>query len=247
MNGILGMIELLMRTELFGKQGKYVATLESSANALMVVLNDVLDFAKIEAGKLELHASACLPRVLVREVVELFQARAELKGIHLASEVADDVPSRVQVDQDPCPRQILSNLVGNAIKFTDTGRVSVHISAMRSTTGSCELRFEVEDTGIGIPAAATPQLFEAFSQVDGSLTRKHGGTGLGFLAICRKLTQLLGGQIGVESEVGKGTCFWFQIPVVPCRTSRAAPVSTQVEAAHSALGGISAWYPHPGR
>ena len=114
--------------------------------------------------------------------------------------------------------------------------MSVRISAVRRTTGSCELKFEVEDTGIGIPAAATPQLFEAFSQVDGSLTRKHGGTGLG-LAICHKLTQLLGGQIGVESEVGKGTCFWLQIPVMPCGTSKAAPASTQVEAAHSVLEG----------
>ena len=231
MNGILGMIELLRRTELSGKQPKYVATLESSANALMLVLNDVLDFAKIEAGKLEVHASNCLPKVLVREVVELFQARAELKGLNLVSEIADDVPTRVRVDQDRL-RQILSNLVGNAIKFTETGQVRVGVSVASRAASHNELRFEVDDTGIGIPPAATPQLFEAFSQVDGSLTRKHGGTGLG-LAICQRLTLLLGGQIGVHSEVGKGSCFWLQIPAEPAGTSVHAPAPANFDSSNT--------------
>jgi signal transduction histidine kinase/CheY-like chemotaxis protein len=232
MNGILGMIELLRRTELSGKQPKYVGTLESSANALMLVLNDVLDFAKIEAGKLEVHASNCLPKVLVREVVELFQARAELKGLNLVSEIAEDVPTRVRVDQDRL-RQILSNLVGNAIKFTEAGHVRISVGLASGAASTSELRFEVEDSGIGIPPEATPQLFEAFSQVDGSLTRKHGGTGLG-LAICYRLTQLLGGQIGVRSEVGQGSCFWLQIPAEPAGASERAPSSANFESSNPA-------------
>jgi signal transduction histidine kinase/DNA-binding response OmpR family regulator len=210
MNGIMGMIELLFRTELSTKQTKYAKTLQSSANALMVVLDDVLDFAKIEAGKLQLHAGTCHPHSLVREVIELFQARGELKGLRLGYVIADDVPRKVRVDHDRL-RQILSNLVGNAIKFTDSGQVSLNVSAAAWSESKCELRFEVLDTGSGIPESAIPQLFEAFSQVDGSYTRKHGGTGLG-LAICRTLTQLLGGEIGVRSELGKGSCFWLQIP-----------------------------------
>jgi signal transduction histidine kinase/DNA-binding NarL/FixJ family response regulator len=210
MNGILGMIELMFRTELSTKQGKYIGTLQASANALMNVLNDVLDFAKIEAGKLQVHVGTCLPNVLVGEVVELFRPRAQLKGLHLEWVIADDVPHKIRIDSERL-RQILSNLVGNAVKFTDSGQVSLGVSVASFSESKCELRFEVVDTGIGIPETSLPQLFEAFSQVDGSLTRKHGGTGLG-LAICRNLAQLLGGQIGVISQVGHGSRFWLQVP-----------------------------------
>jgi len=204
------MIELIHRTDLSPKQTNYVGTLQFSANALMVVLDDVLDFAKIEAGKLQVHTHTCAPKTLVREVVELFHARGELKGLRLDHSVADDVPEKIRVDSDRL-RQILSNLLGNAVKFTDSGSVRVSVSVVGRDEEQCRLRFEVADTGAGIPESAIKQLFEAFSQVDGSFTRKHGGTGLG-LAICRKLTQLLGGTIGVESELGKGSRFWFEVP-----------------------------------
>lgn len=210
MNGILGMIELMRRTDLSASQAKHIGTLQSSANALMAVLDDVLDFAKIEAGKLQLHTGSCSPRTLAREVIDLFQARAELKGLLLGCVVADEVPNKVRVDRERL-RQILSNLVGNAIKFTDTGQVMLKVSSPECTELRCQLRFEIVDTGVGIPESAVSHLFEAFSQVDGSHARKHGGTGLG-LAICRTLVNLLGGQIGVQSELGKGTCFWLQIP-----------------------------------
>ena len=210
MNGILGMLELLQRTELSPKQSKHLGTLQSSAQALMAVLDDVLDFSKIEAGKLEVRAGKCDLRALAREVIELFQARSELKGLRLVSTVAENVPSRVRIDRERL-RQILSNLVGNALKFTESGSITLQVDARAVSEHQFILRFEVKDTGVGIPEDAMARLFQAFSQVDGSSTRKQGGTGLG-LAICRKLAQLLGGSIGVQSKVGEGSTFWVEVP-----------------------------------
>ena len=211
MNGVLGMLELLRATTLDSKQRRYTNTLSASANGLMTVLNDILDFSKIEAGKVELHVGPCQPRSLLEEVAELFAARAESKQIELLCHVHPDVPTRIEVDGDRL-RQVITNLVGNAIKFTDVGEVVVRASTIRQTGDRCVLELTVVDTGIGINEAEQARLFEAFSQVDGSSTRRFGGTGLG-LAISKKLVALMGGELGVSSELGKGSRFFVRIPV----------------------------------
>jgi signal transduction histidine kinase/DNA-binding NarL/FixJ family response regulator/HPt (histidine-containing phosphotransfer) domain-containing protein len=211
MNGVLGMIELLSRTKLEDKQRRYLATLQTSAGGLMSVLNDILDFSKIEAGKMELREENCRVRALVDEVTELFAARAELRGVRIEARVESDVPSHVEADTERV-RQVLSNLVGNAVKFTESGTITVRALVEEAKGPVLQLRFEVKDTGIGIEPALQGRLFEAFSQVDGSLTRKHGGTGLG-LAICKQLVALMKGRIGVTSEMGKGSTFWFVLPL----------------------------------
>ncbi len=211
MNGVLGMIELLQSTPLNEKQLRYVLALHASANGLMTVLNDILDFSKIEAGKLELHPAACGVRDILEEVGELFAARAHLKRIEISCHADRAMPHFIQVDRERL-KQVLSNLAGNALKFTERGEVTLRAAAdLRD--GSPRVRFDVSDTGIGISREAQAQLFTAFSQVDGSLTRKHGGTGLG-LAICQQLVTLMGGEIGVESVPGKGSTFFFWIPLV---------------------------------
>jgi two-component system sensor histidine kinase/response regulator len=211
MNGVLGMLELLLGTSLDAKQRRYTETLRTSANALMTVLNDILDFSKIEAGKVELHTGPCAPRALLEEVAELFAARAESKNIELLCHVEPDVPMRVETDADRL-RQVLTNLVGNAVKFTDSGEVVVHASATRLDGEQSMLELEVVDTGIGIDEAEQSLLFEAFSQLDGSSTRRFGGTGLG-LAISKKLVSLMGGEMGVTSEKGKGSRFFVRLPI----------------------------------
>jgi signal transduction histidine kinase/DNA-binding NarL/FixJ family response regulator/HPt (histidine-containing phosphotransfer) domain-containing protein len=211
MNGVLGMIELLSRTSLDEKQSRYLGTLQTSAGGLMSVLNDILDFSKIEAGKMELREENCRVRALVDEVTELFAARAELHGVRIEASVDGDVPSQVEADTERV-RQVLSNLVGNAVKFTESGSITVRASVEEAKGQMFLLRFEVTDTGIGIEPALQSKLFEAFSQVDGSLTRKHGGTGLG-LAICKQLVVLMKGRMGVTSEPGRGSTFWFVLPM----------------------------------
>ena len=211
MNGVLGMIELLSRTPLDEKQHRYLTTLQTSAGGLMSVLNDILDFSKIEAGKMELREENCRVRVLVDEVTELFAARAELRGVRIEAKVENDVPSQVEADTERV-RQVLSNLVGNAVKFTESGSITVRASVEEYKGQLFLLRFEVTDTGIGIELALQGKLFEAFSQVDGSLTRKHGGTGLG-LAISKQLVALMKGRMGVTSEAGRGSTFWFVLPL----------------------------------
>jgi signal transduction histidine kinase/FixJ family two-component response regulator/HPt (histidine-containing phosphotransfer) domain-containing protein len=211
MNGVLGMIELLSRTTLDERQRRFLTTLQTSAGGLMTVLNDILDFSKIEAGKMELREENCRVRALVDEVTELFAARAELRGVQIRARIEADVPSQVEADTERV-RQVLSNLVGNAVKFTESGTITVRASVEENKGQLFQLRFEVIDTGVGIEPALQSKLFEAFSQVDGSLTRKHGGTGLG-LAICRQLVGLMKGRIGVTSEPGKGSNFWFVLPL----------------------------------
>ena len=229
MNGVIGMTGLLRDTNLGPEQREYVDTVQSSANALLTILNDILDFSKVEAGRLDLEGIDFDLRSAVQDVVELLAERAQSKGVELLSSVDPSVPDAVQGDPGRF-RQILTNLIGNAIKFTEQGEVVVSARLVEEQTNALVLRIEVRDTGIGIPPEARARLFQAFSQADGSTTRRFGGTGLG-LAISRRLVDLMGGQIGVESEAGRGSIFWFTVRF----TKAAGAVKPAVSASPKAL------------
>jgi signal transduction histidine kinase/HPt (histidine-containing phosphotransfer) domain-containing protein len=208
MNGVLGMAHLLLDTRLDGQQRRYGETLRGSAEALLTLLNDVLDFSKMEAGRLELeHVDFDLDAVLA-SVATLMSPRATAKGLHLTTAVADDVPRALSGDPARL-RQVLLNLIGNAIKFTDAGSVRVEVERVGAGERP-QLRVAVTDTGIGIAAEALPRLFDEFTQADASVTRRFGGTGLG-LAISKKIVTAMGGDIGVESASGRGSQFWFTV------------------------------------
>jgi len=212
MNGILGVGRLMQRLSLEGKARRYVETIDSSASALLTIINDVLDFSKMEAGKYTLQEIPFDMHTVVQEVVELLAPRAHEKGLEILHRISPDVSPLVRGDPDRT-RQVLNNLVGNALKFTDTGEVVVEVSAEPSARHDVQLiQVVVRDTGIGIDEADMGKLFDAFSQVDGSMVRKFGGTGLG-LAISRHLVQLMGGTMGVRSQPGKGSEFWFKVPL----------------------------------
>lgn len=211
MNGIIGMAELLMGTPLNEEQRDYLNTLRSSADLLLAILSDILDLAKIEAGKMTLERIPTDISEVTQDIVKLFSVRARQKDLILRAEVAGDIPQAVLADPMRL-RQVLANLVNNAIKFTDQGEVVVKLSCLDKETDKAVVRVEVQDTGIGIPPERLDTIFEAFTQADGSTTRRYGGTGLG-LAICKQLTALMGGHIGVQSEVGKGSTFWIELPV----------------------------------
>ncbi|MEO7207066.1 MAG: response regulator [Steroidobacteraceae bacterium] len=221
MNGVMGMSELLQATELTPRQRHLSQTISHSASALLQIINDILDFSKVEAGKLELECIEFGLRETVEQAIEICAARAHAKGLELACDVGLDVPAKVRSDPMRL-RQILINLVGNAIKFTDAGEVIVRVKVLG---GDDLLRFEVIDTGIGISAEAQTDIFNAFSQADSFTTRKYGGTGLG-LAICRELATLMGGQIGVDSVVGHGSVFWFEMRLTP--VLEASPTFTRL-------------------
>jgi PAS domain S-box-containing protein len=227
MNGVLGMSELLLSTRLETEQREYAEGVRRSAEDLLRLLNDILDFSKIEAGKLELECTAFDPARTVAEVVCALAPQAQSKGLELTRFRGPALPEAVR--GDPCRlRQVLMNLVGNALKFTARGRVVVRAELASENAGTVTVRFSVQDTGIGIPAERRSRLFESFVQGDGSTTRKYGGTGLG-LAISKQLAELMGGQIGLESEAGRGSLFWFtavfQREVVkPLAESTSAPV-----------------------
>ncbi|MDQ2645826.1 MAG: response regulator [Myxococcota bacterium] len=210
MNGVIGMTELLLSTSLDVRQKRYAQTIAASANSLLTVINDILDFSKIEAEKLEIRKLEFSPRDLVEDLAVLMSEQAHEKGLEIAVHVHPDVPLRVLGDADRA-RQVLANLVSNAIKFTERGDVVLRLSKTREAATSTLLRFDVRDTGIGIADADKRRLFQAFSQIDGSLTRRHGGTGLG-LAISRRLVDLMGGTLDVESTPGEGSRFWFELP-----------------------------------
>jgi signal transduction histidine kinase/DNA-binding response OmpR family regulator/HPt (histidine-containing phosphotransfer) domain-containing protein len=207
MNGVLGMTELLRSTSLDGRQRRFVETVYRSADLLMNILNDILDFSKIEAGKLQLDVLDFDLRDEVEEVSQLFAEHAHAKGLEFVHVLPPNLPRAVRGDPGRL-RQVLSNLVGNAIKFTEKGEVSVRAQPVEDSDGTVCVRFEVRDTGIGIPPEALPRLFDSFTQADGSMTRRYGGTGLG-LAISRQLVELMAGELGVESTAGVGSCFWF--------------------------------------
>jgi len=210
MNGILGMTELALETSLTAEQREYLDMVKISAESLLTIINDILDFSKIEAGKLELDHEFFDLRCFLDSVLKPLTLRARQKGLDLSSAVDPQVPEALLGDSGRL-RQVLMNLVGNAIKFTEHGSVSVNVKFESLDLHTAGLRLEVKDTGIGIPRAKQEVIFDAFAQADGSTTRRYGGTGLG-LTITRKIVEMMGGQIGVESKPGQGATFTVTLP-----------------------------------
>jgi len=209
MNGVLGMTEMLLATPLSRKQREYASIVRESANGLLTIINDILDFSRIEAGKLQLDMADFDLRAVCEGTVDLFKLKVREKKIRLRMQIAPEVEPTVRGDAQRL-RQILLNLVGNAVKFTASGEVVVRVTPEQATNTQMRLHFSVSDTGIGLSRVARERLFQPFTQADGSTTRKYGGTGLG-LAISKRLVEFMGGEIGVESVEGQGCTFWFRV------------------------------------
>ena len=207
MNGVIGMTGLLLDTDLSEQQHEYVETIRASGEALLEIITDILDFSKIESGKLEMETLDFDLRALLEEFATMMAVRSEKKGLEFICAAAPDVPSYLCGDPGRL-RQILVNLAGNAVKFTESGEVTVYVRLEAEDEKEAILRFSVRDTGIGIPKHKLDRLFESFTQVDASVTRRFGGTGLG-LSISKQLARMMDGEIGVQSKEGKGSEFWF--------------------------------------
>jgi signal transduction histidine kinase/CheY-like chemotaxis protein len=223
MNGVIGMTGLLLDTNLSEEQHDYAETVRRSGEALLSVINDILDFSKIEAGKMAIESFAFDLRLVMEEVNEMLAPKIEDRKLALVLEYSPEVPRHFVGDAGRI-RQVVTNLVGNAIKFTPSGHVLITVKCEAEGVQSARIKIAVEDTGVGIPEDKLHALFEKFSQVDGSTTRKYGGTGLG-LAISRQLVNLMGGAIGLTSKAGEGSTFWFSLPLQLDAQPHAAPVS----------------------
>lgn len=226
MNGVIGMASLLSETELTSEQYEYTETIKSCGESLLGVINDILDYSKIESGKMELEQKDVDVRTLIEEVLDVFAGKASQVGLDLIYQMDYNVPAQIIGDSLRL-RQVLMNLVGNAIKFTQRGEIFIGVHVLSIDRDQVELGFEVRDTGIGIPEDKLHVLFKAFSQVDSSTTRKYGGTGLG-LVICEKLVGLMGGKIHVESQLGLGTTFTFSMKTMASQAGARAYVHQNV-------------------
>ncbi|MCC7475317.1 MAG: response regulator, partial [Pirellulales bacterium] len=213
-NGIVGMLELIDSTPLDDQQKRYLQGAQRSVSCLLHLINEVLDFSKIEAGKFELSPVEFSLSLMLEDVAEMMAPQAQQKGLEICCDIAADLPALVHADADRL-RQVVLNLANNAVKFTDRGQITLRARTGEKSSEGTWFRIEVEDTGIGIPSDRMDRLFQAFSQVDTSTTRRYGGTGLG-LSLCKRLVELFGGEIGVESTAGFGSKFWFtvRLPVV---------------------------------
>ena len=212
LNGIVPMLDLLMHSRMPPDQMELVRTAFTSSHQMLRIVDDILDYSKLEADKLELETTGFNLREVLESIITLMQRPAEAKGLRLLLNIEQGV--RLPVRGDPVRlRQVVSNLISNAVKFTERGSVTLNVKRLRESAAQHQLRFEVRDTGIGIGQDAQQRLFQAFSQADASTTRLYGGTGLG-LAICQRIVTLMGGSIGVESEPGQGSTFWFEIPLL---------------------------------
>ena len=211
LNGILGMANLLRDTKVDGRQAGYLDTIKYSGETLLTMLNDILDYSKMEAGKFEIEKIDFDLNRVVKSVADILRSRAEEKGVAVKVDIDMTVPDYINSDPTRL-RQVLLNLVSNGIKFTDEGSVTIYVKNVHEDGDTARLRFDVVDTGIGIPESARQRLFKEFSQVDSSTSRKYGGTGLG-LSICQQIVELMEGEIGADSVEGEGSTFWFEIDV----------------------------------
>jgi len=226
MNGIIGMVGLLLDSKLSPAQREYAETVRSSAESLLAIINNILDFSKIEAGKMHMEIVEFNARDSVQDVAELLAERAQSKGLELVCDIPPNLPNTLLGDPGRI-RQILTNLIDNALKFTEQGDIVVRVRLLDLDEANAQLHFSVTDTGIGISEESQQRLFQAFSQADGSTTRKYGGTGLG-LAISKQLAEMMGGGIGVISEPGAGSTFWFTARVQKQNASHVPLQATEV-------------------
>ncbi len=241
LHGIIGMTDLLRRTRLSDDQMRYLDTIRVSGDSLLGVINDILDFSKIEAGKMEFARVPVSLTSIVNDAIRILQIKAEEKNIRILPAIDPDIP-RLILGDDMRIRQVLINLIGNAIKFSDEGEIEVSIAPITRDGGFLQILFAVKDRGIGIPHEQMEQLFEPFSQADSSSTRRYGGTGLG-LAICANLVSQMGGTIWAESEEGKGSTFYFSLPTETVESEPAPPPTAEVDAALRRHGGPGKGFP----
>ncbi len=232
LNGVIGMAELIIDTDLDSYQKRILGTISNEANSLLNIISDILDFSKIEAGKLELEEIPFDLRVMIEDIAKSFAVSAEKKGVELISYLDFDVPSLLIGDPGRL-RDIISNLTGNSVKFTHTGEIYIKVEFEEDIGESARIRFLIRDTGIGISKEKQAAIFESFTQVDGSTTRKYGGTGLG-ITISKHLVEKMGGEIGVESEDGKGSTFWFTAVFIKQTENEAVKKKKEID-----LNGVS--------